>query len=119
MQRTKKIMSLVMVALVAFAAFAPMAHAYSYPFVDNVEDYGRGKVITTIHVCGNEKTYQFKVTNTKTHKPVKTKAYMCHECNRKHVITAVMKRNTTYTIKVRTKVHGKWTKWRAIDYRIR
>ena len=72
--------------------------------------------MTTVHVCGKEKAYQFRAKDMNTGKAAKVKILKCRECNRKHICNVVMKLGHNYTIKVRSKIDGKWTKWRAIGY---
>ena len=79
--------------------------ACSLPLVDDVNDWGKGKVIVTVTCCGDAKSYQLKVTNEKGGKVKATK-------HKKRVWTVVMKKGRTYKLSVRPK----GGKWRSIRY---
>ena len=79
--------------------------ACSLPYVDDVNDWGPGKVIVTVCCCGDAAKYQLKVTNPKGKKVKVTKV-------KRDVWTVVLKKGKTYKLSVRPK----GGKWRSIRY---
>lgn len=79
--------------------------ACSLPYIDDVNDWGDGKVIVTVCCCGDAAKYQLKVTNPKGKKVKATKV-------KRDVWTVVLKKGKTYKLSVRPK----GGKWRSIRY---
>ena len=92
-------------------AFPPSAEAAysdevcSLPFIDDVNEWGKGKVILTVTACG-DKSIQLKATSQgKRLKVVKHKP---------RVWTVVVRKGKEVKLSVRPR-HGKW---RSIGYRV-
>lgn len=115
MQFTMKATALMMAGILALGMFAPAAHAVSLPYIDDVNDWGKGKVITTIHAAGYESQFRFTVKDAKTKKHVRVKMHRCKDCGKKHIATAVLKRGHVYRITVKAK-DGKRYNTRSIGY---
>lgn len=70
--------------------------ACSLPHVDDVNDWGKGKVILTVFCCGNAKAYHLKVVNDKGGKVKVVKS-------KKNVWTVVLRKGRTYKLSVKPK----------------
>ena len=81
--------------------------ACSLPYVDDVNEWGKGKVILTVYCCGNAKSYQLKVTNEKG-----KKAKAVRSKKRNDVWTVVVRKGHVYKLSVRPKGGV----WRSIYY---
>lgn len=109
MQFTMKLTAWIMAAILSFGAFAPAAHAVSLPYVDDVNDWGRGKVIATVTACGHESKFTMHAYDLTAKKPAKVTKH------KKRVWTCVMKRGHVYKLTVKAK-DGKRTNTRKIAY---
>ena len=107
MEFTMKIMSLLMAALVALTACAPMASACSLPYVDDVNDWGANSKIATVYAVG-DKPMKLKAVDAKTRKPAKVRKV------KRGVWLVTMKRGHAYKLSVK----DKGGKWKSIGYRI-
>ena len=115
MQFTMKLTAWMMAGILALGMFAPAANAVSLPYVDDVNDWGRGKVIATVTACGHESAFRFSVVDTKTKKHAKVTMRKCRDCGKKHIATAVLKRGHVYRITVKAKDGKRYNK-RSIAY---
>ena len=115
MQFTMKATAWMMAGILALGMFAPAAHAVSLPYVDDVNDWGKGKVIATVYAAGHESSFKFTVKDTKTKKPAKVTMRKCRDCGKKHIATVVMKRGHVYRITVKAKDGKRYNK-RSIAY---
>ena len=80
----------------------------SLPYVDDVNEWGKGHVILTVYCCGNAKAYDLKVTSGKGKmKVVRSKRH-------KNVWTVVIRKGKTYKLSVRAKGGS----WKSIKYGI-
>ena len=117
MTLTQKLTACMCAAILAATMFAPAANACSLPYVDDVNDWGKGKVIVTLYTCitKGETAFRYTVKDTKTNKAAKVTMRKCHDCGKKHIATVVMKRGHVYKITVKAKDGKRWNK-RAIAY---
>lgn len=117
MNLTQKLTACVCAAMIAATMITPAANACSLPYVDDVNDWGKGKVIVTLYACvtKGESAFKYTVKDTNTGKAAKVKMHKCHDCGKKHIATVVMKRGHVYKITVKAKDGKRWNK-RSIAY---
>lgn len=109
MQAVMRFAAWLMALAMSITMLAPMAQACSLPHVDDVNDWGRGKVIATVTACGHESKFSMHAYDLTAKKPAKVK-----KC-KKRVWTCVMKRGHVYKFTVKAK-DGKRYNMRKIAY---
>ena len=117
MRFTMRFTAWMMAGILALGMFAPAANACSLPYVDDVNDWGKGKVMATLCVCvtKGESAFKYTVKDTNTGKAAKVKMRKCHDCGKKHIATVVLKRGHVYKITVKAKDGKRYNK-RSIAY---
>ena len=121
MRKTAIIIAAIVAAVIALSLMgAPRAEAAplsagsveprcSLPYVDDVNEWGKGHVILTVYCCGNAKSYDLKVTDPKGRKakPIRSKRH-------RNVWTVVIRKGKEYKLSVR----AKGGKWKSVGYRV-